>query len=422
VPGRRELLIVGVRQCLYALLFTTPLFGLLAPPYAVILCAAALGFLTWTAPSGTAPKFNLADAGVMLLAITTWLLDRASIYRPLSDESLCIVLVATTTYFGVRHARRSDLELARWSLMVGSAFVCLMALLTFFHKLMLLHSVGFTEAELFKKQLSLFWGNPNLGNPFGTFLAFVPLLLWVYGDTCQPKPSILFRALGMGASLLLFAVLIATFSRAIYLGCFVFAVTLVSLLFWQRDPRIRDLRTVWLFADGLLLAILLLSSIHLLGPVIHVWELNASTSQQRSTSGRLRAYVTAVDLCRARPLSGYGPGTFTLAASLLGGPGVTSVDRRMPSAQAYNGFLQEAVEEGGVGALLLVSIVFLAMRTAFASLKNADDVWQKRLSAVALAGLMSIVTYNLFWSSMFSSQSAATAFYLLLGLATNRWF
>src|SRR5690606_9270643 len=192
-------------------------------------------------------------------------------------------------------------------------FLTVLLFLSIIIVLITLVSFGIHYHGLLEENITELNNFKNLYNPLGVWnnlwacillllLAFT-LLFVLY----QKKQK--FKILGLLVAALLVFGIIISFSRGLYLSvlCFFISFNIFAVLFKQL--KVKQL----LSFNFIALAIGLLSLFIVKDSVLTTIAFNKTTSQQRSTSGRLDRWEHALELISDKPITGWGNDNFILA-------------------------------------------------------------------------------------------------------------
>ncbi len=156
-------------------------------------------------------------------------------------------------------------------------------------------------------------------------------------------------------------------------------------------------------AIGVLVVVLLA----VLLPPIRARITTAFSTQSHSAAFRWYTWLGTIDMLKARPLLGFGPGTFQYAYPRYARAGFTQM--------AHESYLQWAAEMGIPAALLLLATLLLIARTIWRRLR-VSDATARLIPAAALAGLCGFALHNLVDYPWYVSATGATM-WALLGIA-----
>lgn len=188
----------------------------------------------------------------------------------------------------------------------------------------------------------------------------------------------------------------------------------VALLAWRPLPRAMP----WVFASVLLVDLLLLGSwfgIERVAQRIGETTLAAAPGHD-SDAERVVVSAATLDLWRAHPWLGVGPGGFRTAF-----PAYKPASVSLFYDHAHNDWAQSLAERGLLGALPLAALLALAVAAGIGTVRARHD---PRLRAVGLGAALGLVAHALHGLVDFNAQipaNAATAWALLaLALAARR--
>ncbi len=141
-------------------------------------------------------------------------------------------------------------------------------------------------------------------------------------------------------------------------------------------------------------------------PPLRARLVSAFSTQAHSAAFRWYTWLGTVEMIRARPLLGFGPGTFEYAYPRYARAGFTQM--------AHQSYLQWAAEMGVLAALLMVCALAVVGWGLWRRLRRAEAAG-RLVAAAALAGLCGFAAHNLVDYSWYVSATGATL-WALLGL------
>lgn len=206
--------------------------------------------------------------------------------------------------------------------------------------------------------------------------------------------------------------LLLTFSRGAYLAFAFWAVAMLVLLFSSKvSLGIRK-------KLGMVVAFVALPVIGLLGLLPHqwqnvcnTWQFAETTSQQRSTEGRINSMEAAVAVFRDHMVWGVGEGNYSLAVA----PYLFENDDASFTSFAPSSLVQLGVEKGLAGVLIwggiLVSFVVLFVR------ERKKDF----CSYTIFVSLLAICIRELSFAAFFEYTGTMVVFFTLLAIYQNRY-
>jgi len=243
-----------------------------------------------------------------------------------------------------------------------------------------------SDLSLYRHQVTGLTGIPTDEYPMGFFVAapFICVIIaFVRKNALKTSLLVLFLAS---------AVIVTTFTRAVYLSFGVGVVaTVICLSFVSRRLLQRTLIVITLFAGSLsLLAIPSLRQ--------SAWgtaKIVDNISQQRSNQGRWAIYKTELASLSHSSLFGSGPGTYGQIT-------------RAQSPQALNSYIQ-AIRELGISTAFL-AVMVLCTEWTYAFRRRKD--WPSLL--IGSIPIAPILVFNLFWSSILIERLSLVAIILVL--------
>ncbi len=285
--------------------------------------------------------------------------------------SLAAVLQLTAGALAVWLVLRAAPQPSTWSfaiygLVIGASLVALWGLKEY---VITLQSGTFTSWRTFST-----FDNPNL---LAGFLAVSLLLTCALGlNALRQKswPGILLLGL---TALLQLAILGTTASRGGALALLAGLVAFSFALSWGRPAAKR-------LALGCLIAIVLLSSLILVPPV-KAKVSAAFTGRASSTIFRAYTWAGTARIVAARPLLGFGPGTFPITFAQYKLAAYTRM--------AHQDYLQFAAQAGLPAGLAFLVFIVLALRASFP--KTDDENPRRLLQAAVFGALVALAAHAL---------------------------
>jgi O-antigen ligase len=221
-----------------------------------------------------------------------------------------------------------------------------------------------------------------------------------------------------GAALVpVLALLCLACSRAVFASLVVLVIAAGALI---GGYRLAKLKTV-LCATALGLAsigIVLLAD-NAVVPGVAATYFRTDTSQRRSTEGRAIIWSRSMNIFRAHPLLGVGPGN---APFYLTAPGYNEEESSGFASRTFSLPVQILTEQGLVG----VAVWCLFLGTAFWEVHRrlSDRAAPKTtqiMQAVFTATILAVLTREMTYSSLFEHHIALILFFLLLALSSQRF-
>ncbi|MDD5176447.1 MAG: O-antigen ligase family protein [Sterolibacterium sp.] len=214
------------------------------------------------------------------------------------------------------------------------------------------------------------------------------------------------RWLLVAAALLFVAnILLVTSGRSGYL------VLLVCVLALSSSSRFLLLRSFWARVGFMLLALAVFLAALTLAPTsrqrilqaVHETEQYDQANEETSMGIRVIFWKNSMELIRARPLAGYGTGSFATAyaAKVQGRPGVAGT----LSGDPHNQYMKIAAEHGLLGLVLFLFMLLTALR------EPVSQPWRMLGVGVLIAWCATSLA-----NSHFSTFSEGTFIYLWLGV------
>lgn len=273
-------------------------------------------------------------------------------------------------------------------------------------------AAGLQESAAFGTRIASCFGNPNFA---GGFFALVLPLILHQALAGEGRP---WRWLARVAVLLAFLGLALSASKAALLGLLVSAAVAGHLLYWSSaKSELKQRAMTWL--GGCLAVAILVGGLSLPGP-----SLNRLTggpgAWSDSVDFRLITWAGTWDLGRARPLSGWGPGTFASAYPSYRRPQAmaTQVQHAYEVTAPENWPLQLFAEAGILGlATALFALLALLWPLRRASRAWAEDPQGGGLCLALLSCVAACLACNLASLDLFL-PSTLLPLILLLALGT----
>jgi len=203
--------------------------------------------------------------------------------------------------------------------------------------------------------------------------------------------------------------LIVSFSRGVYLSLLFFVVflNLFSLRFFMFKPLlIYNLIAVLIVASSALLV---------KDPFLTTVSLNKTSSQQRSTQGRIEQWKYAINIIDDKPVFGYGQKNYRLAK---GNTPLVAEDVVFTN-RTNNTYLQILIERGIFGFTYHLFFFMLVLLIVFKNLNsNKRSRGEKIEITLIFAGMAAFLFRELTFSSLFDGELIFfLAFFLIFNLA-----
>lgn len=272
--------------------------------------------------------------------------------------------------------------------------------------------VGASVAAAFGGRVAGGYGNPNFAG--GALVLLLPLLV----HQALAGEGLAWRRLAAAAAMLAPLGLVFTASKAALFGLAVAVALGAHLLFWSEATAAAKARV--LKGLGLLLGLSLLLGA-LLAPRASLMRLvGGPTAWEESVSFRRVTWAGSLDMLAARPLLGWGPGTFSAAYPAFRRPEAMAgqVQHSYEVTHPENWLLQVGVEAGLLGLAAVGWLLWLLLRP----LREAARRWQEDpakagLSLALLTGLAASLACNLGSLDLFL-PSTLLPFLMLAALGT----
>ncbi len=262
-----------------------------------------------------------------------------------------------------------------------------------------LQLAGFTESINFKH---LYAPLGYLLNAWTTvlfvFILFNCLVLW------QLRHKKWITLLYLNLFLICFCVL-CSFSRGAYISLFVFFF-IFNLLIWKQFT----LKRIFLH-NAIVVLLIGIAAIPIYKDVLTTVSLNATESQQRSTSSRMSDWKNAKELIKEKTIMGWGQGNFILAQDKVAFQKEDLVFR----SRTQNTYINLLVERGVFGFscyLVFIGIIFLVLFRNFKS-KTISREDKIKVSLIT-SGIIAILLREFTYASIFEFNSVFFMFFFLL--------
>jgi len=241
------------------------------------------------------------------------------------------------------------------------------------------------------------------------------LLLSSFALSCavaRGRFNVSWRAVGYAASAVLYVIFIFSFSRAIYIAgsVLLFAASCLLIIAYRANGIAMATRLGLVVIAPSIIAIVVCgvgnaTTLTLIG--------NQSITQRRSTDGRIRIWKAALDPISRYPLFGAGGGSDGAVAL-----------KRLPQMNGafvigeYNIFINTTVNYGIVG-LLLFSFIVGTLLVRLARILRKDPRRAAVSSSILMAGVVALITRDMFYSSIGTHPLTTIVFWLAMGVIAN---
>ncbi|MHB8753411.1 MAG: O-antigen ligase family protein [Candidatus Acidiferrales bacterium] len=276
-------------------------------------------------------------------------------YRANSIRETQTILIASLAFYCVRLTLRKPLQIVCLSAVLGllGASLSLSAVRQFVLNAKRLHEAGFANLLAFRTRLM----TPPwvLGNWLTLLLLTLPfsciLPAWFW-QRSQKR----FAAIALLCPICISAALCLSLSRAVFWSTVVFCVAWGAFMIWGRVVSARKGAT--LLMSMLLGLAFILACEPVAVPSIFSAYAGHSTSQTRSTEGRIAIWRDSLDVLRAHSL--WGVGSSNAALALL--PSADEGDAAGFASRTFSLPIQVLVEKGAIGFLLYSLFLVLVAR------------------------------------------------------------
>lgn len=332
------------------------------------------------------------------------LINQPGIYAKTCSYSLFFNIVI---YFIIREFLQKEKQECLYSNILAG-FVILLAVLTigsFYFFRFNIEYEGFMDLVNFK----------NLFHPMGFFLndwATILLLSSSFMLLALARSrfyTLWFWVLVAGLGIVLMGI-VFSFSRGAYLSVLVGLTIFFGLGFIFRTVRAKSLLIIFI---GVIFLITL-SVLPAKKDFVTTIGLSGTTSQVRSTSGRVELWKAALRLIREKPYTGVGNGQFSLRANQF----LANREDAMFTGRATNSYLQLLAEKGIIGFIPWLVLVGLLLFTLLRLIRNKS---KKSLSALFLfAVIIATLFRELSFSTFFEKQQMLLLFFILAAWIVNQ--
>jgi len=244
--------------------------------------------------------------------------------------------------------------------------------------------------------------NPNL--LAGYLLLVLPLaisVLWWWGQHREREDYVVGLVAGVLVVVVLAAALLLTGSKG---GLLAAGAVVIVLAIALPEPGTRAAVWVrWLAVGGLVVA----GGLALALPPISTRVVAAFTTQSHSIAFRYYTWRGTLNMIAARPVWGFGPGSFAYIYPRFAQAGFTRM--------AHQSYLQIAAESGLPSLIALLTAISAIVLLAIRRLRAASPA-QRALLVAALAAVVGFLIHNLVDYSWYCPAVALTL-WALLGLA-----
>jgi len=263
-------------------------------------------------------------------------------------------------------------------------------------------------------------GNPNF---LGKYLVLIiPIVLALYlGESSRVRNAGLFISLA-----LCFAALMATFTRASWLGLLV-SLTLLLVLALKNSLLSGKTQKLVLITITLVLIVCLFniyvpshdkgsltsSKQHARGQVIQKAVKSLDINKGKGVATRLYVWDKTLHLIKEKPWFGYGLETFMLVFKQFNQEYTDIFHDRVIIDRAHNNYLDTAFAMGLTGLAAYLAILVSFLLYVWRLLKGFQDRSRKLLFLGVLAGFCGYLINDLF---IFSVVSVSPTFWSLMGL------
>lgn len=296
-------------------------------------------------------SFSLLDGCVLVVYAYECFSLSVSVEPLLGVKLLCGSTLVVLYYFCLRLFVRTETEWRRLLLVYCTlaGVMSLVALASFYWFAEAIRSVEFDNLYEFR-HLYRPLGLPD-NDWAGVQLLFLGLSVWcMYAN----RHSCRMVCLCGGLYVLVFLLLLLSFSRGIYASLLLWMVGLFALFGLKKLRR-------WTVGLLVISCLAIASTSCFFGREMATVQMNDAVSQQRSTSGRLASWHVAADAVRERPWTGGGIGTYTRQTA----PFYAEDTTMGYTSYASNIIAKLAVEQGLIGILIYTVLAITVLICSF---------------------------------------------------------
>jgi len=275
--------------------------------------------------------------------------------------------------------------------------------------------VSFSFMQYFGINKIIAWGGKEFASTMGQkniFAAYGILVFPVLGSILILSKSKWLKSILLIFLLISVYCLILAKSRSGYLG-FMTAIIVYSVLWLRTKNKNKFSSTLFIIITAVFIGA------GVAGYFAHgrITEYLSSFMNEPSIVMRKILWAGAVNIIMSFPLFGTGIGTFTIFSPLYRD---SVIDLCMPPevfdiARCHNEFLQLTTEQGILGLLLFIYILYVVFRMGLAVLKSKPDIYIIGL----ISGLAGLLIQSMFSISM-RTTVPAVYFWMFCGLITVR--
>jgi len=371
--------------------------ALLAVTAGAMVLRAAAGVETWPAPR---EMWWLAAFGCALVVSSAGAADAGVANTRIVDFigfALLVVLMLLLV------DSETAVRRAMWSV---AGAIGVLALLALVQRAAHLNATAFGGlATVVRDGSVLRSGGPLSANFFGEILAPAALLGVYLALDARSKRA---RAVAIGISGACVGALFETGSR----GAFLAIVAAAALCMLLRRVRVMTwvaIIVAAVVATGLLLPAGARTRLSALGDVS-----TSSIEQNNSFRGRLSENLAAIDMWRAHPLTGIGPGNFE--THYLSYAPALDLDQRAEPRSAHSLYLESLAETGLLGALAYFGLIAFALRRAGRGRRSGNG----RLGLLTEGAMVALVAFLVAGLTLHQAYPRFLWLFLGLTLAAGR--
>ena len=360
-----------------------------------------------------APRFDLLDLSVLLVALAEVISYATSTYPPNSIYWVAEALFAMLFYVLARvHVVHDYQRAAIYLLLTSLAFwVSSRALYSFWRHYGRLDEMGFGDPADFRNLYGLVGPVGYVtGERVTLFVLLLPLPLILF-LTCKEKAMsrswlMSLRWLLLCPLITLLLALSVTFFRGVYAAVFFFLLGASILLYKHRLVSAGKI----IQFNFVVAVVIFVSLSPLAKPVLTTAAMFESPSQVRSFEGRVELWRASLELARRHPWTGAGAFNFPLAYV------ATSEARPAFAANAFNYLLQILVEKGVIGLAAYLLLLFAFFKTSVRGCRLGDSRVHKIATILFMMAVGAVLVRDLTYSSMFINKGANTLLWLTFAI------
>ncbi|MCB9426644.1 MAG: O-antigen ligase family protein [Flavobacteriales bacterium] len=350
-------------------------------------------------------KFTLLDIGMGLLLLSESISALNSVASYNSIDSITRVVIISIFYLFYKTAfKPENNRKVFYFLFILNTTILLVFTFIYFQMFVSdLKENGFHDLNNFK-HLYLPLGSPN--NIWSTIVLLLLPFNLIWFSYQKTKASKIISAIVLTLNIFC---LIISFSRGIYLSSILFLISFNLLSF-----KLINLKKRLLF-NGIIILIVSICVYPVKNSVLTTLSIQKTTSQNRSTEGRLSRWQHAIDIVKEKPILGWGQENYIRALDRA----PYNAEDAVFSSRTNNTYLQLLIEKGIFGLLAFFSILLIAAYVIFRSIRNSHLSNKEKTHIVVIGACLTAYLFReLTFSTLFDDSSAYLVFFILISLFT----